>query len=92
MILKEIGIASGHLSLTGWRSLIGMYALERSLGQHAPTFTEIAHCYGLHPYNLEGNGWWCLACWDKHDGEPLITELPTFNKEWKKIWFVAGGK
>ncbi|KAK3198795.1 hypothetical protein Dsin_022210 [Dipteronia sinensis] len=90
-MLREVGVAPAQLNLNGWRILIGMFALWRSRGFLAPTFTEIGHCYSLFSHKSEGDGWWGLACCDKQEGEPLITGLPSSNKEWKQTWFVADG-
>ena len=90
-VLREIGIAPAQLNPNAWRIVIGMYSLWRSMKYPDPTFAEIGHCYSLYSHKSGGDGWWALACKDKRDGEPLITGLPSSNKEWKKTWFVAGG-
>ena len=90
-VLREIGVAPGQLNPNAWRIVIGMYSLWRSMEFPKPTFAEIGHCYRLYSHRSVGDGWWALACCDKRDGEPLITGLPSSNKEWKKTWFVTGG-
>ena len=90
-VLREIGIAPAQLNPNGWRVLIGMYSLWKGMKYPPPTFAEIGHCYSLYSHKSGGDGWWALASRDKQGGEPLITGLPSSNKEWKKTWFVAGG-
>ena len=90
-VLREIGIAPAQLNPNAWRIVIWMYSLWRSMKYPAPTFREIEHCYSLYSHKFGGDGWWALACRDKQDSEPLITGLPSSNKEWKKTWFVYRG-
>ncbi|KAI9180839.1 hypothetical protein LWI28_008645 [Acer negundo] len=68
-----------------------MFSLWRSVKFLDPTFTEIGHCYRLYSHKSGGDGWWVFSCCDKRDVEPLIIDLPSSNKEWKKTWFVARG-
>ena len=91
-VLREIGVAPAQLNPNAWRILIGMYSLWRGMNLPPPTLAEIGHCYRLYSHRSGGDGWWALSCCDKRDGEPLITGLPSSNKEWKKTWFVAGGE
>ena len=88
-ICQEFMIAPAQLNPNAWRVVIGMYALWRSLGFLAPTLREVGHCYSFRPHRAGGDGWWALASYDKQGVEPLITGLPSSNKEWKKSWFVA---
>ncbi|KAK3221707.1 hypothetical protein Dsin_008732 [Dipteronia sinensis] len=83
-VLREIGVAPAQLNPNGWRIVIRMFALWRSRGFPAPSFTDIGHCYSLFSHKLEGDGWWGLACCDKQEDEPLIIGLSSSNKEWKK--------
>ena len=90
-VLRECSVAPAQLNPNAWRVVIGMFALWRRLGFPEPTLREIRHCYSFRPHRAGGDGWWALASFDKQGGEPLITGLPTSNKEWKKSWFVAAG-
>ncbi|KAK3180688.1 hypothetical protein Dsin_000077 [Dipteronia sinensis] len=83
-VFREFGIAPAQLNPSGWRIVIGMYALWHSIGFLAPIFLEIEHYYDLYSHRSMGDGWWDLACRDKQDSEPLITGIPFSNKEWKK--------
>ncbi|TXG48245.1 hypothetical protein EZV62_027539 [Acer yangbiense] len=94
-VLREIGIAPAQLNPNAWRIVIGMFALWRSMKFSAPKFTKIGHCYIIYSNKSRGDGWWALACYYKQEGEPLITGLPSSNKEWKKLGLsqkATGGK
>ncbi|KAI9197011.1 hypothetical protein LWI28_029025 [Acer negundo] len=63
------------------------------IGIRLPLQPYVLREIGVASAQLNPNAWRvALACFDKRDGEPLITELPYSNKEWKKTWFISGGE
>lgn len=89
-VLEFYGLAPAQITPNSWRHLIGCAVLQCAMSDGATPLSMEAF---VNVYNLKKvssfNGWWYFS--EKDAKEPIISGLPTANKDCKDKFFFVGG-
>lgn len=89
-ILSALKFPPGQMSTNAWRQLLGMYLLWYFSGHGWPTYNEVVACYRPSYSTKKGCGG--IITLNGRTAGPVVEDLPTSQKFWRKTVCFAGGQ